>query len=50
MSLGLERLTLMYPEEQPDRDVKMAAHTRMDHQIGLGRGCQVGSHQGTGGN
>lgn len=50
MSLVLESLTLVYPEEHPDRDVKTAAHTRMDHQIGLGKGCQVRSHQGTGGN
>ena len=50
MSLVLERLTLLYPEEHSDRDVKMAAHTRMDHQIGLGEGCHIGSHQDTRGN
>lgn len=37
MSLVLQMLTLAYPEEHPDRDVKMAAHTRMDHQIGWER-------------
>lgn len=47
MSLVLQMLTLEYPEEHPDRDVKMAAHTRMDHRIGLGKGCHTGSDQGT---
>lgn len=37
-------------KECSDRDVMMAVHIRMEHQIGLGERCQVGSHQGTGGN
>lgn len=36
--------------EHSDRDVKMTAHTRMEHQICLGERFQVGSHQSTGGN
>lgn len=50
MRLSLKRQTLVYPEEHPDREVSTEAHTRMDHQIGLGKECQVWSHQGTGGN
>lgn len=50
MSPVLSMLTLEYPEEYPDRDVKMAVPPRMDHQIGLGKRCHAGSHWGTAGN